>query len=302
MRLGLYLFDLPAGLGSVARWEKQLGHPVQLLSIYQAWESKYRNFYARELRDIHRLGRTALITWEPWELPLPGKSQQDQPCFGLQSILGGKYDDYIWSWARASKSAGIPYLLRPMHEMNGNWYPWCGTVNQNQPEEYVEAWRYLHGVFRAAGATQVAWVWCPYASSYPDSPKNAISCYYPGDAYVDWVALDGYNWGGSQPWSRWQSFGEIFASAYNTVTRLTDKPLFVAETASTEIGGNKSDWIRSALATVEESFPRIEGIVWFNVQKECDWRIDSSEEALRAFRETMQDWSTRDDATTREVG
>src|SRR5919109_4152644 len=80
VRLGLYLFDLPAGLGSVARWEKQLGHPVQLLSIYQAWESKYRNFYARELRDIHRLGRTALITWEPWELPLPGKSQQDQPC------------------------------------------------------------------------------------------------------------------------------------------------------------------------------------------------------------------------------
>jgi beta-mannanase len=291
VRLGLYLFDLPSRLESVGHWEKQLGHPVQLLSIYQAWGSKYRNFYAKELREIHKTARTALITWEPWALPLPGQSQ-GQPLFALRSILAGDYDDYISSWARASKSLGVPYLLRPMHEMNGNWYPWCGTVNGNQPEEYVEAWKYLHGIFRAVGATQVAWVWCPYASSYPDSPKNTISCYYPGDAYVDWIALDGYNWGKTQPWSRWENFSEIFATGYNIVTRLTDKPVLIAETASTEIGGSKSEWIRSTLERLKESFPRIEGIVWFNVQKECDWRIDSSEGALRAFRETVQNWLT----------
>jgi len=291
MRLGLYLFDLPSGSGSVGLWEKQIEHPVQLLSIYQAWGSKYRNFYARELREIHKAGRTALITWEPWELPLPGKPPQDQPLFSLRSILAGAYDDYISNWARASRALEVPYLLRPMHEMNGNWYPWCGTVNQNKPEEYVEAWRYLHRIFREGGATQVVWVWCPYASSYPDSPKNAISFYYPGDAYVDWVALDGYNWGTSQTWSRWQNFSEIFASGYNIVTRLTDKPVLIAETASTEIGGSKPEWIRSALETLTVSFPRIEGVVWFNVQKECDWRIDSSQEALHAFRETARNWS-----------
>ena len=294
MHLGLYLFDLPNALPTVDLWERHLGRPIHLLSIYQAWGSPYRNFYSTELHEIHKTGRTAFITWEPWQLPVSGQSPEDQPEFSLKRILAGDYDEYIWSWARASKSLGLRYFLRPMHEMNGNWYPWCGTVNQNQPEEYVETWKYLHGIFRTVGATEVAWVWCPYASSYPDSPKNAFSCYYPGDAYVDWIGLDGYNWGNSQPWSRWQTFDEIFSSGYEIVTRLTDKPLLIAETASAESGGNKSQWIRSGFEALKKSFRRIEAVVWFNVQKEADWRIDSSEEALQAFRETVRNWSTEE--------
>lgn len=300
MLLGLYLFDLPSNLGSISHWEEQLPHPLQLLSIYQAWGSQYQNFYSRELLQIHKLGHSALITWEPWELPVPGKSPQDQPCFTLRRIIAGDYDPYIRRWAQASKSSPTPYLLRPMHEMNGNWYPWCGTVNQNQPEEYVEAWRHLHDIFREVGATQVGWVWCPYASSYPDSPKNAISCYYPGDAYVDWIGLDGYNWGTSQPWSRWQSFDEIFSPAYDIVTNLTDKPLLIAESASSESGGSKSEWIRSAFGELKDSFPRIEGFVWFNAKKECDWRIDSSAQAQQAFRKAVRSWSTEEQWRTVE--
>jgi len=177
--------------------------------------------------------------------------------------------------------------------MNGNWYPWCGTVNENQPEEYVQTWRYLHDIFREVGATQVRWVWCPYACSYPDSPRNTISCYYPGDAYVDWIGLDGYNWGTTQPWSRWQSFAEIFSPAYDIVTHLTDKPLMIAESASSESGGSKAEWIRS-LEKLKNSFPRLDGFIWFNVQKECDWRIDSSAQALQAFKDTVQSWSTEE--------
>jgi hypothetical protein len=30
--------------------------------------------------------------------------------------------------------------------------------------------------------------------------------------------------------------------------------------------------------------PRIEGLVWFNINKETDWRINSSPAALAAFR------------------
>jgi beta-mannanase len=291
MRLGLYLLDLPQASSSIDLWEDNLRWPVELLGIYQAWQSPYRGFYSQELREIHRTGRTPMITWEPWELPVPGKPPHDQAEFSLKRILAGDYDKYIWTWAKASKSLALPYLLRPMHEMNGNWYPWCGTVNGNQPGEYVEAWRYLHGMFQAAGATQVSWVWCPYIFSFPEWQKNTIPCYYPGDAYVDWIALDGYNWGDSQSWSRWQSFEELFSSGYEHVTRLTDKPLLIAEIASAETGGNKSLWIRSALEALTRSFPRVEGLVWFNIKKECDWRINSSTTALLAFREGLQNYS-----------
>jgi len=291
VRLGLYLFELPSSLDGVCRWEQRLGHPVQILSIYQAWGSQHRDFYAGELREIHSVGKTALITWEPWELPRPGKSPEDQSLFRLRNILAGHYDDYLINWARASKLSNVPYLLRPMHEMNGNWYPWCGTVNQNQPQEYIETWRYLHGIFRAVGAINVSWVWCPYVVSFPDSPKNRISCYYPGDAYVDWIGLDGYNWGATQPWSRWQTFTELFSPAYEIVTGLTDKPLIIAEGASAESGGSKPEWIRE-LKDLKDFFPRIEGFVWFNIQKECAWQIDSSERALQAFKEIVRSWST----------
>ena len=291
MRLGLYLLELPDALSSVDLWQRNLRWPVELLSIYQAWQSPYCGFYSRELREINRTGRTAIITWEPWELPVLEKPPYDQVRFSLKRILAGDYDEYIWSWAQASKSLGLPYFLRPMHEMNGNWYPWCGTVNENQPEEYAQTWRYLHGIFQAAGATEVSWVWCPYAISFPGWHKNAISCYYPGDAYVDWIALDGYNWGDTQPWSRWQTFEDIFSSGYETVTRLTNKPMLIGETASAETGGNKSLWIRSAFEVLTQSFLRVEGLVWFNVNKECDWRINSSDGALLAFREGLQNCS-----------
>ncbi len=291
MRLGLYLPELPHALSSVELWEDNLGWPVELLSIYQAWQSPYRGFYSRELHEIHRTGRVAIITWEPWELPIPGKPPHDQARFSLKRILAGDYDEYIWTWAKASKSLALPYFLRLMHEMNGNWYPWCGTVNGNQPDEYVETWRYLHGIFQAAGATQVSWVWCPYTVSFPECHKNSISCYYPGDAYVDWIALDGYNWGDTQSGSRWQTFEELFSAGYENVTRLTDKPLLIAEIASAETGGNKSLWIRSAFEALTRSFARVEGLVWFNIKKECDWRINSSAGALLAFREGLQNCS-----------
>ena len=65
-------------------------------------------------------------------------------------------------------------------------------ANGNKPGEYVAAWRHVHDIFAAAGATNATWVWCPYADVTPQ-PAPSPS-YYPGDAYVDWTCLDGYNW------------------------------------------------------------------------------------------------------------
>ncbi len=55
------------------------------------------------------------------------------------------------------------------------------------------------------------------------------------------------------------------------------------EIASTEIGGSKAQWISDMFATLESSFPRIKGFTWFNINKETDWRITSSESATASF-------------------
>ena len=110
---------------------------------------------------------------------------------------------------------------------------------------------------------------------------------FPGDDYVDFVGASGFNWGDTpQPWgvAGWESFTDIFQQTYAELQALSDRPVIITETASAELGGDKAAWITSAfLAELPERFPAISAVVWFNVLKETDWRIDSSVESLRAF-------------------
>ncbi len=255
-----------------------IGRKPAFFSWFVAWDpqpdpaSTLPDLEAMEL--ITNLGIVPMITWEPWD-PLMGA---DQPFFAPERIANGHFDDYVRAWATAIADWGKPIYLRVFHELNASWYPW-GT--QNDPRHLVDAWRYLHMRFREAGARNVRWVWCPDAS-LGDVDLRAL---YPGDAYVDWLGLDGYNWGDVRPESGWRSFGEIIGPVYGGITALADKPLMIAETASVEQGGDKAEWIATAYASLPTAFPRIKAINWFNdVTQGADWRVDTSRPALDAFR------------------
>ena len=91
-----------------------------------------------------------------------------------------------------------PLLLRFAHEMNADWYPWDGVRasapgTHDGPARYVAAWRHVHAVFAAAGATNVRWVWSPNHRSIPAAAWNDAARYYPGDDVVDWIGVDGYD-------------------------------------------------------------------------------------------------------------
>jgi beta-mannanase len=199
------------------------------------------------------------------------------------------FDPYIDSWAQGLAAWEKPVLLRFGHEMNGDWYPWAAGANGNSAQQFIDAWIYLHERFTAAGATNVYWVWSPIASAEAAvrSVPIALEDVFPGDAYVDFVGASGFNWGDTpQPWGveGWETFSDIFQETYAELQALSTKPVLITETASAELGGDKGAWITSAFLTeIPERFPAIEAVVWFNVLKETDWRIDSSVESLRAF-------------------
>ena len=133
------------------------------------------------------------------------------------------------------------------------------------------------------GATNVAWVWSPHILY---GTRRTIQEYYPGDAYVDWVAMDGYNWGvGSAKPDVWRSFGEVFGPTYRELTRIAPaKRIMIAEVATTELGGSKAAWIADALSTLPTAFPRVRAFVWFNWDTDgMDWRIESSRAAQASF-------------------
>lgn len=267
-----------------------LERKFQVLSFYVAWGLGRGRPDLESIEEVQRSGFIPMITWEPWQLPKNGRPE-DQTEFSLSSILNGRYDEYIWNWALDLKPVKAPIFFRPMHEMNGNWYPWCGTVNGNKPKEFVETWRYIRTIFRKAHNERLVWVWSPYAQSVPGEQGNEIWRYFPGREEVDWVGLDGYNWGTSREWSKWQNFQDLFGEGYEQLGQLAPgKPFMIAEVGCAEEGGSKPRWIREAFEALTDCFSRIRTLVWFNVNKECDWRIESSQESLTCFREHMSHW------------
>ena len=206
----------------------------------------------------------------------------DQPAFRLQRIASGDFDAYITTWAVALKVTGSPVHLRPMHEMNADWYPWGGTVNGNSPALYVAAWRRVVDIFRAVGANNVRFVWSPNNIDVPAT--NRLESYYPGTSYVDVLAVDGYNWGAGTPqFGGWQSFSDVFMRAYDRLRVLGPQPIWIAEVATSGDGGDKAAWIRDMFAQAA-TMDRLKAIVWFNENKERDWHAAPSATIEGAFR------------------
>ena len=164
-----------------------------------------------------------------------------------------------------------------------------GTVNGNDPAQYVEAWRHMHGIFRKVGTPNVSWVWSPLVDDVPSD--NRFEPYYPGNTFVDVLALDGYNWGTRESgYGDWRSFRQVFSNAYERIARLGRKPIWIAEVGSAVEGGDKAAWIDEMFKELSEGFaPRITTIVWFHIDKERDWRMTSPEGVAAAFR----DWLPR---------
>jgi beta-mannanase len=163
--------------------------------------------------------------------------------------------------------------------MNGNWNPWSEGVNGNLAGQFVRAWRHVHNLFVQARATNVVWVWNPNVNFTGSTPLAGL---YPGDAYVDVVGLDGYNWGTSQTWSTWQTPTQVFAATVAAVKKLTARPILLCEVASSEEGGIKAAWMAQFFAYLAAT-PAIHGFAWFEFNKETDWRVESSLASERAF-------------------
>jgi len=250
---------------------------------YQDWGG-YPTFQQPIADAAVAVGVAPQLTWLPRYT-----TSGNQAEFALAKIADGDHDSYLTSYADTLASWGKRLYVRFAHEMNGDWFPWSPAFNGNTAADYVAAWRHIHAVFAERGATNVRWVWCPNETNVEGASNDLLTDFYPGDAYVDWVGLDGFNWGDTRAWSTWRSLYSIFRVDYDTLTTMTAKPLMIGETASAELGGNKAAWIRRGLLEdLSTYFPRIAWVQWFDIRKEADWRIDSSRASLDAFRKVAK--------------
>ena len=266
---------VPADLDQVTSFERTIHARVGIIMWFADWA--HAKLESSQLRAVASRGAVPEISWEPWNYARGLRTPQ--PQYSLSSIIDGRHDAYIRSWARGLRAYGGPVLLRFAQEMNGSWYPWCEGVNGNRPGQFVQAWRHVHAIFAAEHATNVKWVWSPV--SRIAIPINLSQ--YPGGAYVDVLGLSGFNGGSALPWTGWRSFASLFDSTLATLHRLApQKPIQISEVSSAEQGGNKAAWITAMFDDLGRH-RQVSSVVWFDLRKQTDWRLNSSTRAGQAF-------------------
>ncbi len=284
----------PWDMNAVTKFEQLAGKNLSVVNFSAPFANcssspcSFYNFPVNEMSSIRSHGAIPFYSWGSQSIPVP--SNLSEPNFQLSDVINGTYDSYIRSFATAAREWGHPFFLRFNWEMNGRWFAWDEGVNGNKAGEYVAAWRHVHDIFTEVGATNATWVWCPNVD--PESNLQNLASLYPGNSYVDWTGLDGYNWGTNpaRP-DRWRTFDQLYRSTYKRVTETVapSKPMIVGEVASTEYGGSKATWISEMLNEVPTAYPKIRGLLWFEMYEDgMDWPIETSSSATSAFAAGIQ--------------
>jgi hypothetical protein len=254
---------------SIDSFARLVGAFPRVVMWYQTWDEPL--FYRSQVEATAARGAIPLITWNPIV---------DGAGLPLAEIARGDADRYIIASARIARSWHRLLYIRLGSEMNVASSLFGPRHDGNTAAQFVSAWRRVVHIFRAQGADNVRWVWSPNVYCQGRCPFRA---YFPGDRWVDWVALDGYNYGLARRLP-WLSFARIFGPSYRILTSMTDKPVMIGETASGAEGGSKAAWIDAMATALRSEFRRVRVLVWFQRIKETDWRVNSSAASLAAFR------------------
>ena len=153
----------------------------------------------------------------------------------------------------------------------------------------------IRDLFFQAGVPRdaVYWVFSPNGWS---NKGHEFERYFPGDESTDAVAYSSYNFGfcDTTDWPKWQSAKELHTQYIDRFKNLTSLPIIVGQTASsaeTQQGYNlaaKNQWLKENykyLATAGN----VMGIMYFNLQKECDWAIHTGgTRGVEGYREAIK--------------
>jgi hypothetical protein len=257
--------------GETALWNKreaQMGRTADIAHQFYAFHLEFPTW--RETAHI-KAGRTPMISWN-------GTMSNE--------VASGQHDALIRTRARALKALNAPIILRYFHEPDAQ-----KNLDRSQsPTAYIAQWKKVHRIFAEEGVRNVAFAWCPTAWAFSN---GTAPTYYPGDAYVDWICADGYNWGQTQSGDKWRDWTTIYSKFY-AFGNAHKKPMIAGEYGSVErYAGEKAEWFRT-MRTQVKLMPNIKAIVYFDAERFeegvlRDWRIDTTPESLTAFTEMAKD-------------
>lgn len=281
--------------GKLPSLESTLDYPFKIALYYSGLKDTYdTNSIYDTLNTIWQQGAVTELTLQTKLYdPISEKS-------AIYDILDGQYDTFLHAYAKDVARFGHPVLFRPFNEMNGDWCNYSAYWTGRDCNTYVALYRYVYQIFEEEGANvNTLWVWNPNERSFPDFAWNAVDNYYPGDDYVDIVGLTGYNTGDYYEGETWRSFNDIYEPIYEAMAPQYQQPFMITEFACSDIGGDKSAWIKDMFKQLP-NYPRIKAAVWWNhADYDTDgtvarsYFIDSTDEVTTTVKNGLADSNKR---------
>lgn len=267
MFIGVYQPNSPGSFGQIDSFARQAGFTPRITSYYSTFTMPFASGFAAQAAAK---GIKVLVQWQP-----RGASNEQ--------IVAGQFDSYIKTFAKSVAGINQQVIISYGQEMNGNWYQWCtasGGAGDSNAASYIAAYRRIHDLFTQAGVQNVTWLWGPNVSYQGSTPLKTL---YPGDAYVDWVGLDGYF---GHPTD---TFSSVFGASIAELRAFTAKPLIIAETGVTgqAAAGQLAGTFEGARTA------GVVGLVYFDEAQSGDpmhqdWRLEDNAAAMAAFRQGVR--------------
>jgi len=262
---------------AVTSAQQRTKRPLDIVHTYHRW---LQVFPTPEETVLARSGHILFINWQPTDPaghPIP-----------WATVADGSQDAVIKAEARRLAALDLPVMLSFSHE------PEADLGVEGSAADFAAAYRTVHDVAVAAGATNVVWVWDVEGIA----TRHWLSIYkdlWPGAADVDWIAWDPYNFASCKGRS-WRSFQELVSPFYGMLATqpFRDRPLMLGEFGTVgNVSGahSKQAWYAGARGALAK-FPAIKAAVYFDYPTPpatCDWTSDSSSAARVAFAQLAND-------------
>ncbi len=195
-QLGAYVGTVgdPNSVSQLASFTNAMGQAPTLLDGFMdqnqvTWTS-FVSYVQYMISNAQNDPSTANI---PFALGMPMKTVADSSADqAFKDIASGAHDAQITGVFQTFATRYSTMVLRPGWEMNGTWQPWA--VTQANLQDFIAAFQHIADLAHSFTGMSIKVDWNPNVANVGQFPVEAAAM-YPGDQYVDNIAIDQYGVG-----------------------------------------------------------------------------------------------------------
>lgn len=268
-------------LQAVQALQTKVGRTLAATRDFLLWDSPFPTAYETGLKAQ---GTTVLLS--------VATNRIDKSKLLWADVANAQPGDALYtqmvSWADRVRDFGAPIYVTLNHEPEA-----ASNLAEGVAVDYIAAWQKWVSIFRAEGATNAKFLWIMTAFAYrvPSSDRRYAIKWYPGDAYVDGIGADAYNFFTCPGFhNNWTSFKTLISGQKTFIAAHPNEEVWIPEFGSVvdpADANHRAQWITDAQNLLKSpGYERYDGILYFDINGRCDTRISNGTDpaALAAFK------------------